>query len=107
MRNTSHNGLFPDPVSGLWRTYKRGKDAQKYNNWQAPDFYEQGDILESSLDPAERRAAFKRMLEIWDDNPPAAILYSNAVFFGKQKKVDWTPYGCQFMDFGPFNVKAK
>ena len=107
MRNTSHNGLFPDPVSCLWRTHKRGKDPQKYHNWQAPDFYEQGDILESSLDPKERRAAFKRMLEIWDENPPAALLYSNAVFFGKQKKIDWTPYGCQFMDFGPDNVKAK
>ena len=69
--------------------------------------HEQGGILESSTDAAVRRAAFKKMLEIWDDNPPAVILYSNAVFFGKQKSVDWTPYGCQFMDFGPDNVKAK
>ena len=107
LRNTSHNGLFPDPVSGLWRTYKPSYDATKWNNWKAPDFHEQGGILESSTDPAVRRAAFKKMLEIWDDNPPAVILYSNAVFFGKQKSVDWTPYGCQFMDFGPDNVKAK
>ena len=59
-----------------------------------------------SLDD-KARAAFKKMLEIWDANPPAVMLYSNAVFFGKAKNVDWTPYGCQFMDFGPDNVKAK
>ncbi|MBO7048963.1 MAG: hypothetical protein J6W68_03570 [Spirochaetia bacterium] len=107
MRNTSHNGLFPDPVSGLWRTFKPSQDSTTKNNWKAPDFHEQGSILESATDPAVRRATFKKMLEIWDDNPPVALLYSNAIFFGKLKDVDWTPYGCQFMDFGPDNVKAK
>lgn len=107
MRNTSHNGLFPDPVSCLLRTHRPNSDPTRWNNWKAPDFHEQGAILESSTDPAVRWAAFKRMLEIWDENPPAVMLYSNAVFFGKQKSVDWTPYGCQFMDFGPDNVKVK
>ena len=47
------------------------------------------------------------MLEIWDENPPAVLLYSNATFFAKVKNVDWTPYEANFMDFGPNNVTAK
>ena len=107
MRNTSHNGLFPDPTSGLWRTYKPSYDATRYNNWNAPDFHAQGEILSTSMDPAVRRAAFKKMLEIWDANPPSVLLYSNATFFAKVKNVDWTPYEANFMDFGPNNVIAK
>lgn len=107
MRNTSHNGLFPDPAAALWRTYKPTYDATRFNNWKAPDFHAQGEILASSLDQAKRRAAFKKMLEIWDENPPAVLLYSNAVFFAKLKGVDWQPYEANFMDFGPKNVTAK
>lgn len=105
LRNTSHNGLFPDPVSGLWRTYKPSYDATRYFNWNAPDFHEQGKILSSSIDPNTRRAAFKKMLEIWDENPPAILLYNVATFYGVAKNVNWAPYEVYYMDFGPNNVK--
>lgn len=107
MRNTSHNGLFPDPVAGLWRTYKPSYDSVRWNNWQAPEFHKYGEILSTSIDPKVRRDAFKKMLDIWDDNPPSVILYNNALFYGKTKNVEWTPYEVYFMDFGPYNIKAK
>ena len=107
MRNTSHNGLFPDPVSGLWRTHLPKADPSTKNGWVNEEFHAQGEILSTSMDPAVRRAAFKKMLAAWDANPPSVLLYSNATFYAKLKNIDWTPYEVYFMDLGPNNVTAK
>ncbi|MCQ2604106.1 MAG: ABC transporter substrate-binding protein [Spirochaetia bacterium] len=106
MRNTIHNTLFPDPVGGLWRTFKPSYDATRYYNWDSRKFAEYGEILTTSIDPAERKEAVKKMLIEWDENPPAILLYNTALFYGKVKSIDWKPYPCYFMDFGPRNVKA-
>ena len=107
MRHSSNTGLYEDPVSLIWRTYNQSYDSQKKHNWKGKTvdkFNEGGAILDSSFDQKERYAALKEMLEIWDENPPAAILYSNAIFYGKQKNIDWTAYEQYFMDFGPENL---
>ena len=105
MRHSSNTGLYTDPVACLWRTYNQSYDAQKNHNWKVSRFNDLGEILDSSLDQKERYAAFKEMLEIWDDNPPSVILHNNAIFYGKNKNMDWTPYEQYFMDFGPDNLK--
>ncbi len=105
MRHSSNTGLYPDPASCLWRTYNPSYDSQKHNNWKADEFNKLGNILDSSFNQKERYKAFKEMLEYWDDNPPGLILYNNAIFYGKNKNIDWTPYEQYFMDFGPGNLK--
>ena len=105
MRHSSNTGLYTDPVACLWRTYNQSYDAQKNHNWKVSRFNDLGEILDSSLNQKERYAAFKEMLEIWDDNPPSVILHNNAIFYGKNKNMDWTPYEQYFMDFGPDNLK--
>lgn len=102
MRHSSKTGLYPDPVACLLRC---SDDAREYGNWQADKFYELGAVLESSFDQKVRYEAFKEMLEIFDSNPPSLILYYNAIFYGKRKDVNWTPYEQYFMDFGPDNLK--
>ena len=77
MRHSSNTGLYPDPASCLWRTYNQSYDSQKNHNWKGKDvdrFNELGAVLDSSSSQKERYAAFKEMLEIWDNNPPSLIL---------------------------------
>ncbi|MCL2706131.1 MAG: ABC transporter substrate-binding protein [Spirochaetaceae bacterium] len=108
MRNTSHTDLYGDPSGCLWRTYTPQYDAQRYYNWKGPDvdeFNKLGEILDSSIDQKERYNSAKRMLEIFDANPPAIILYQNVVFAGKRKDLNWSAYKQVYMYFGPENFK--
>lgn len=87
--------LVPDPLFGLWRSY----NESERDVWSNEEFYVQGRILESSLDPAERTAAFHEMMRIFDEDPPAAILHTMGVFYGKRKAVVWAPLPSVYMDF--------
>lgn len=95
MRNGVDPILVNDPLFGLWRSYD---DSQK-EIWANDKFFELGKKLESSIDTAERKAAFNGMMDIFDTDPPAIILHAMGVFFGKKKSVDWKPYPSVYMDF--------
>ncbi len=108
MRNTSHTDNFGDPSGCLWRTYNAKYDAQTFYDWKGPDvdeFNRLGKILDSSPDQKVRYTTFKKMLEIYDNNPPALILYQNVAFSAKRQNVDWTAYRQVYMYFGPENYK--
>ncbi len=95
MRNGVDPILVNDPLFGLWRSYNRSEATV----WSNEEFYRLGDILETSLDPAERRTAYQAMLDIFDTDPPAIILHTMGVFYGKRKAVSWTPYPSVYLDF--------
>jgi peptide/nickel transport system substrate-binding protein len=87
--------LVSDPLFGLWRSYNESEQEV----WSNQTFYEHGHVLESSLDPAERKAAFNAMMDIFDEDPPAMILHTMGVFYGKRKDVAWDPLPSVYMDF--------
>jgi peptide/nickel transport system substrate-binding protein len=95
MRNGVDPILVNDPIFGLWRSY----DRSQAEIWSNEEFFKLGDVLQSSLDPAERKAAFSGMMDIFDTDPPGIILHAMGVFYGKKKSVDWAPYPSVYMDF--------
>ncbi|MDX9801556.1 MAG: ABC transporter substrate-binding protein [Spirochaetia bacterium] len=106
MRNTSHTDNFGDPSGCLWRTYNPKYDAQVFHNWKGADvdeFNKLGKVLDSSADQKERYNAFKKMLDIFDNNPPALILYQNVAFSAKRANINWSAYRQVYMYFGPEN----
>jgi len=108
MINQSHTDLYGDPSGGLWRGYTPQSDSQTFYNWKGSDvdeFNKLGETLDSSIDQKVRYASAKRMLEIFDANPPAMIFYQNVVFAAKRKGIDWTAYRQVYMYFGPENFK--
>ncbi|WP_421949975.1 ABC transporter substrate-binding protein [Pelagibacterium sp.] len=92
--------LVPDPLFGLWRSYNESEREV----WENEDFYEQGHILESSLDADERKKAFDAMMDIFDADPPAIILHTMGVFYGKRKNVEWDPLPSVYMDFANASI---
>lgn len=102
IRNSSSPPLYADPISGLWRNYGGGLEREK---WQNDEFDQLGEILLYSLDPAARRDAHARMLEIWhSEDPPAAMLHAIAGFYGVRDGIVWTPYDVAFMDLTAANL---
>lgn len=87
--------LVSDPLFGLWRSYNESEREV----WENEEFYEWGHTLESSLDPEVRREAFQRMMDIFDEDPPALILHTMGVFYGKRSNIDWDPIPSVYMDF--------
>lgn len=87
--------LVSDPLFGLWRSYNESEQEV----WSNATFYEHGHVLESSLDPAARKAAFNAMMDIFDADPPAMLLHTMGVFYGKRKGINWDPLPSVYMDF--------
>ncbi|WP_299638430.1 ABC transporter substrate-binding protein [Devosia sp.] len=96
MRNGVDPILVADPLFGLWRSHDRGEAEI----WSNEEFFRAGETLQTSLDPDVRKAAFNRMMDIYDfEDPPAFILHTMGTFYGKKKTVNWTPSKSVYMDF--------
>jgi peptide/nickel transport system substrate-binding protein len=108
IRDWSNSILFRDPVGALWRLYgARGPMQRLYKEWTNPEFNELGEKLETSLDPAERRRIFGRMLDIYEEiDPPGTTLHDLPMLYGKRADLGWTPYPVEYMDFGPGNLRV-
>ena len=76
--------------------------------WANDEFDRLGRILEGSLDPAARRAAWARMLTIVEEeDPPAAVLHQYAIFYGKRRAISWRAGASEEMDFRPANLSFR
>jgi peptide/nickel transport system substrate-binding protein len=106
IRDWSNSVLFQDPAGALSRLYgPRGPVQGSYKEWTNAAFNADCDILETSLDVAERRAAFARMQDIYETaDPPGTVLHDLVMLYGKKKSIAWQPYPAEFMDFGPGNL---
>lgn len=100
IRNGADPALVLDPLFALWRNYGPAEKEQ----WENAEFFELGKTLETSTDLEERKSVLRKMLTIFDNDPPAAILHTIGLFFGKAKDLDWTPYNQVYMDFRGGNV---
>ncbi len=106
----SNTHRFPDPLGSFVPQW--GKSSGVQNNrdfpersWQAPErFNELQDILISSMDWDERRAAYAEALAIWNDEAVGTILYNPLETYAMRKGVNWKPYGLYYMDFRPYNL---
>lgn len=96
INNASFSAYFPDPASQLWRRMKPGTswDTMGYIDTTSAEykvFAENGKVLETSVDPAQRKAAWIKMLEAFANDPQGCPLYALPMIYGKQKNVQWTP----------------
>lgn len=108
IRNWSNTMALPDPVGNLWRLYgPRGPVQGTYREWTNAAFNEAGAVLESSTDVAARKAAWTRMLEIYDtEDPPGTVLHQFGLFYGKRRDVAWAPLPVEWMDFRPAFLRS-
>ena len=106
----SNSYRLPDPVGGLVSLWGKDSEVQKnYKYWTSPQaFNDAQNVVVTSMDPKQRYAAFQTMLDIFEDEAPAALLYNPYETYAMKNTIQWTPYPLYFMDFRPdvFKIKA-
>lgn len=102
----SANFNFPDPAAPMWAYWGAEQGPHRRQQmWSPPQrFLDLGKILESSLVPAARKAAFAEMVEIWEEEVPAMLLYRPVEIYGVRDDLKWQNYGMYWMDFRDYNV---
>ena len=91
-RDWSNSAVFDDPVSSIVNQHGPNGAQQTNGEWTNAEMNRLSPELESSTDPARRRAIFARMLQICEREDPAYIvLHQTAVFTGVRRDVPWRP----------------
>lgn len=100
IRDWSNSAPFNDPVSSIVAQHGPNGQQQQIGEWGNPEANRMAEVLETSTDYAERRRAFRRMLEICEREDPAyTVLHQNATFTAKSKSIRWKSAPAFAMDF--------
>ena len=103
--NWSNSTRLPDPLGAIWVAWGPAGEIQVSKFWtSAQAFNKAGTALEAETDPAKRKALFTQMLDIWEDEAPATILYQPSEAYAIKKSIAWRPTTFYFMDLRPDNL---
>ena len=111
IRNWSNSSRYPDPAGSIALNWAPSGNPQRV--WKtfvgagAKAFNETIEALNSSRTPEERKQAFMRMMDVWQDDVPGTILYQPLETYGAKKSVSWKPYSFYYMDLRPYNLKIQ
>lgn len=107
LRDLANSLVFPDPAATFGNFYCHKAALVGTGEWESSALNEQCDILFTSMNQEERKAAFKRMLEIAErEDPVYTVLHQNLMLYGKRKDIKWTWSSLFSMDFrdGNFTI---
>ncbi|HEU0164041.1 MAG TPA: ABC transporter substrate-binding protein, partial [Thermomicrobiales bacterium] len=88
--------------SNIWA--EKGEPQTYFWTPADPKFNQNLDFLTTSLDAKARYTAYQQILDIWDDEAPASMLYRVHSIYGQKKTVGWTPNTTFEMDLRASNI---
>jgi peptide/nickel transport system substrate-binding protein len=106
IRDWSNTSTFGDPVAGILRAFGPRTEAERNGEWTNAEFDRVSAQLIASTDMAQRRALFRRLLEIAEREDPAyLVLHQAAAFTAKRKDIAWRASKGWPLLFGPGNFR--
>lgn len=100
VRDWSNSAPYNDPVSSIVNQHGPTGQQWQIGEWSNEEMGKLSALLETSTDHDQRRAAFRRMLEICEREDPAyTVLHQSANFTAKRKDIRWKPSQSFAMDF--------
>jgi peptide/nickel transport system substrate-binding protein len=103
--NWSNSTRLPDPLGAIWVAWGPSGEIQTSGFWKSAEaFNTAGRALEAETDPAKRKALFAQMLDVWEDEVPATILYQPSEAYAIKRSIAWRPTTFYFMDLRPDNL---
>ena len=107
VRDWSNSPTFDDPVSSLVNQHGPRGAQQTNGEWSNAEMNTLSGELETGTDPARRKAAFARMLQICErDDPAYIVLHQNATFTAHRRGLAWKASPSFFLDFSGKNWTA-
>lgn len=102
----SNTYRIPDPTGSLLILWGPNSEIQKSQKFYTPDpaFNTLAQSLYTATDPAQRRATYRQMLDIFENDMPMTMLYNPVTGYAMKKNVRWQPYSQYYMDFRPDNL---
>lgn len=105
VRPVSVSFRFADPLGGgLMIHLSRDYFIQTQGFWRPTTFNEVSDAFRAATDPAERRRLWLKVLDAYEAEAPAILLYPVREVFGKRRDIRFTHYPLYFMDFRSYNL---
>ena len=100
---TSSNMAFPDPVSPMWTDWVSPASTYVASGRFQPSgaMTDAGRTLSRSLDPAAREAAFRDLLNDWNQAVPAIALWQPVEIYGVRKGLSFRPDPRYWMRLAP------
>jgi peptide/nickel transport system substrate-binding protein len=96
---------FADPLGGgLMVHLAKDYFIQAQGYWQPTAFNELSEQFRAAIDPAERRRLWLRLLDEYEAQAPAVILYPVREVFGKRRNIRFSHYPLYYMDFRDYNL---
>jgi peptide/nickel transport system substrate-binding protein len=104
--DNSVTAFFNDPVSYAPTNFGAGGDLATGGFWSNKEAEAMVGVLQTSVDPAARLAAHRRLLEIIErDDPGVMLLHETANFTATRRDTDWLPAKSFVMDFRARNFR--
>lgn len=113
VRPWSNTHRLPDPIGSFVPQWGKASGIQKNpddpaRSWKAPEeFNALQDVITTSTDPAERKDAYRKALDIFMEEAPGTILYNPLETYAMRSDIEWKPYSLYYMDFRPYNLQFK
>jgi peptide/nickel transport system substrate-binding protein len=96
---------FADPLGGgMMVTFGRDYFIQSQGYWVSDRFNQIADAFRAATDPAERLTIWHQLLDAYEAEAPAMILYPVQEVIGKRRDIRFTHYPLYFMDLRGYNL---
>jgi len=101
----SNSYRLPDPTGGLLNLWGPDADTVVKHKYFKPSqaYTDLAQTVSQTTDAAERKAAFSKMLDIFEDEMPMTMLYNPTTTYAVRQGIRWNPYSLYYMDFRPTN----
>lgn len=105
IRPTSIAFRFPDPLGGgLTVHLSEEYSLQKNGFWRPVRFNELVRQMRAATEPSERRRVWTALLDEFEAEAPALILYPVREYLGKRRAIRWSHPPLYYMDFRASNL---
>lgn len=100
--STSFDGTPTRAIWGFWGPDSARATRENDRSWSPPEtFIEEGRAFIAATALEEKRAHFRRMVEIWEEEQPALMLWRSVANWVTDEDVNWTPINSEWMLLGP------
>lgn len=105
---TPFDGTPTRAIWGFWGPESARATRDKDKNWTPPaEFVALGEQYLAETDTAAKLVLFRQMVDIWETEQPALMLWRNVVNWAVTDKLDWTAVNSNWMLLGPGYVSVE